>query len=163
MDIFTKRKPNRLEEYDYSQNGAYFITVCTKGRSKLLGAISDAGEDIHDAPTVKLSRFGEIVKGFIESIPDTYTDVDVPIYTIMPDHIHLIILLACENANGTPKAASPTKMLIPKIVNSLKGLSSKKACRSLWQRSYSDHVIRNIADYHRIEEYIITNPLKCSP
>ena len=163
MNEYTKRKPNRLKDYDYSQNGAYFITICTKDRSKILGAIRDAGEGVQEIPSVKLSEFGEIVKGFIESIPDTYSNVDVPIYTIMPDHIHLIIMLDGEKACGTPRAASPTKMLIPKIVNSLKGLSSKKSCRSLWQRSYSDHVIRNLADFCRIEEYIMTNPLKCPP
>ena len=60
--------------------------------------------------------------------------------------------------SGTPRAASPTKALIPKIINALKGLSSKKAGVSLWQRSYHDHIIRNEADYNRITEYIENNP-----
>ena len=160
MDTMSKRKPNRIKDYDYSQNGAYFITICTNGRRKILGTIACAGEDIHDIPSVNLSKYGEIVKGFIESIPEVYPVAKVPLYAIMPDHVHLIISIDCENDGETPRAASPTKMLIPKIVNSLKGLSSKKAGFSLWQRSYSDHVIRDYADFCRIEEYIFTNPFQ---
>ena len=114
---------------------------------------------------IQLSEIGEIVRTFIENIPNTNLGVFVPKYVIMPNHIHLILVVELENTNGTPgnmngtpRAASPTKALIPKIINSLKGLSSKKIKFPLWQRSFHDHVIRNEADYNRIAEYIENNP-----
>ena len=172
MEILPVRKPNRIKDYDYSTNGVYFITICTKGRCEVLGVINGSLDDIYGTPSVKLSEYGKTVKGFVENIPNVYSGVDVPLYIIMPDHVHLIIECYCEDAGGTPRAASshsrlacryaasPTNMLIPKIVNSLKGLSSKKTGVSLWQRSYSDHVIRNYSDYLRIADYISTNPLR---
>ena len=172
-----KRKPSRLQNYDYSQNGAYFITVCTKDRHEIMGTISvgDAALGVPSqndhissqndgTPSVKLSEVGEIVRTFIENIPNTNPGVSVPQYVIMPNHIHLILVVGSGttmplkntngvpgdfldgvpgDADGTPRAASPTKALIPKIINALKGLSSKKAGFSLWQRSFHDHIIRN--------------------
>ena len=190
MDGLPERKSNRIKEYSYSQNGAYFITICTKDRREILGVIEEPDNDIYNMVSVKLSKTGEIVRGFIENISAVNPAVSVPLYVIMPDHIHLILQIDCESDGGTPPAlhacpivpASPTKeepgvtfhtadgilesvgkssrakMLIPKVINSLKGLSSKKAGSALWQRSYSDHVIRNDADYRRIEEYVLNNP-----
>ena len=178
MKELPKRKPNRLQNYDYNQNGAYFITVCTKNRHEILCTIT-VGDAALGVPFVKLSEYGEIVRMFIENIPKTNSSVFVPKYVIMPNHIHLILIIESKNIktpkknihgtpdtihgtsdtiHGTPRAASPTKALIPKIINVLKGLSSKKIGFSLWQRSYHDHVIRNEADYYRIEEYIENNP-----
>ena len=152
-----RRKPNRLKDYDYSQNGAYFVTICTKNQREILGTVV-VGDAALGVPFVKLSKHGEIVKIFIENISNTNRNVFVPQYVIMPNHVHLILIVEFENADGTPRAASPTKALIPKIINALKGLSSKKTGVSLWQRSYHDHIIRNEADYCRITEYIENNP-----
>ena len=148
------RKTNRLQNFDYSQNGAYFITICTKNKQMTLGAI----ENNLDTPAMKLSDIGEIVRGFIEYLLITDSNVYIPNYIIMPNHIHLILIVETDTADGTPRAASPTKALIPKTINAIKGLSSKKAGYSLWQRSYYDHVIRNEEDYIRIDEYITNNP-----
>ena len=83
----------------------------------------------------------------------------------MPNHIHLILGVELENIggmpkniSGSPKAANPTKALIPKVINTLKGLSSKNAGFSLWQRSYHGHIIRDNDEYIRIIEYIKDNP-----
>ena len=189
MKKLLKRKLNRMQDYDYSQNGAYFVTVCTKDRHEIFGAVTFVGDatlgvppvELTDIPSVelarvppaestgvpyvKLSEYGETVKMFIENIPNANPSVFVPKYVIMPNHIHLILVIELENIrtpkkniHGTPKAASPTKALIPKIINVLKGLSSKKTGFSLWQRSYHDHIIRSEADYNRIEKYIENNP-----
>ena len=143
------RKTNRLQNFDYSQNGAYFITICTKNKQMSLGMIENNNLD---RPGMWLSDSGEIVRRFIEGISITDSNVYVPNYTIMPNHIHLILVVGTDDEDGTPRAASPTKALIPKTINALKGLSSKKAGGSLWQRSYYDHVIRNEEDYARIDE-----------
>ena len=154
MIHFPMRKTNRLQGYDYSQNGAYFITVCTKNKQMTLGTIES---NSLDKPVIWLSDSGEIARRFIESISITGSDVYVPNYIIMPNHIHLILVAGADDEDGTPRAASPTKALIPKTINALKGLSSKKAGFSMWQRSYYDHIIRNDEDYARIDEYITNN------
>ncbi|MDR2710063.1 MAG: hypothetical protein LBB65_01800 [Burkholderiales bacterium] len=107
MKELSKRKSRRLQNYDYSQNGTYFITFCTKNRREIMGTIS-VGAAAHGVPFVKLSECGETVKTFIENIPKTNPDVSVPEYVIMPNHIHLVLMIELKDTNGTPKAASPT-------------------------------------------------------
>jgi len=158
MNDIPKRKTNRLKEYDYSQNGAYFITVCTKNHSELFGHI--VGDAALGVPTVYLSECGKIVRGQIENIPKANPIVRIPYQVIMPNHIHMILVIEMKNENGTPKAASPTKALVPVIINALKGLSSKSIGFPIWQRSFHDHIIRNQDDYNRIAEYIENNPAR---
>ena len=107
MDTFAVRKPNRLKDYDYSQNGAYFVTVCTKDRHEILGKIlvGDAAFGVpfdadQDVPFVRLTETGEMVKQHIEHIDNVSEYVRLNKYTIMPNHIHLIISIT----GGTPKA-----------------------------------------------------------
>ena len=151
------RKANRLLNYDYSQNGAYFITVCTRNKELILGAIDN---ETHGIASIWLSDIGDIVRKHIEIISITDSNAYVPNYVIMPNHVHLIIVVDSDEIGGSPRAATPTKALIPKVINALKGLSSKKAGFSLWQRSYYDHIIRNEQDYIRVDEYITNNPAK---
>jgi len=152
------RKPNRLHDYDYSKNGAYFITICTKNRMEILGNI--VGDDAHIVPTIiQHSEYGEVVKKYIENISVLYDDVNVDNYVIMPNHVHLIIVLHNSQNNGTMWASSPTKQIgIPQIIRSMKTMITKKIGFPLWQRSYHDHIIRNQKDYNRIYEYIQNNP-----
>ena len=107
MKEFTKRKPTRLQSYDYNRNGAYFITVCTKNRHEILGTVT-VGDAALGVPFVKLSECGETVRMFIENIPNVNPSVFVPKYVIMPNHIHLILVVELKNIHGTPRAASPT-------------------------------------------------------
>ena len=92
------------------------------------------------------------------NIPLKYQDVSVPVYCIMPNHIHLIIMLGTSD-HRSPKAATPTVSL-PQIVNALKSLATKEAGRSLWQRGYYEHIIRDEQDYLDIWQYIEGNPAK---
>ncbi len=146
--MFHHRKPNRLKGYDYSQNGAYFITVCTKNKECLLGNI--VGGDAYIAPQIKLSKYGKTAEKYISGIKGIHK------YVIMPNHIHMIILLC--NEEGTMWASSPTS--IPQLIKSFKILVTKETGISLWQRSYYDHIIRDENDYEAIWEYIENNPLK---
>ena len=86
------RKPNRLCEYDYSTNGAYFITICTQDRRKILSSI--VGDDAHIVP----KPYGSVTEKYIRNVPE------IEKYVIMPDHIHLIIRLD----NGSMWASTPT-------------------------------------------------------
>ena len=156
MDLRT-RKSIRLENRNYSKNGAYFITICVQDRHELLGEIVVGGDDL-GAPYVKLSEHGNIVQRNIELIELHYRHVSVDKYVIMPNHIHIIIVLS-NPTGGVPGSSRPTA-LIPSIVAALKKFSTKQIGYSIWQRSYHDHIIRNEDDYLRICQYIDENPAK---
>ena len=142
MELET-RKPIRLENYDYSQNGAYFIPVCVKGINPILSKI------VGDYAYIDPQKYGKIVEKYIRNVPE------IRKYIIMPDHIHFIIHIE----NGPMWASSPTNR-VATIVRSLKTLTTKEIGKSIFQRSYYDHVIRNQNDYNEIWEYIENNPKK---
>lgn len=151
-----KRKDIRFKNHDYSQNGAYFITVCVKDRHNLLwnnnvGAISDRLL-CHPLP---LSDIGKIIGDEIHKIGAIYDNVLIDKYVIMPNHIHMIIILK-DYEDGRPKVA-PT---ISRIMQQFKGSISKQVGFPMWQKSFYDHIIRNEEEYQKIWEYIDTNPLK---
>jgi len=152
---FPKRKTNRLIEYDYSQNGAYFVTICAHDKQCIFGEI--AGGAGNARPQMILSEIGCIVDKVINKISSIYDAVSVDKYVIMPNHVHLLIMI---NDCGRPMAA-PT---ISTIVNQFKGYITKvvgaRIARPLWQKLFYDHIIRNQNDYAKIWEYIDTNPDK---
>ncbi|MDD6678155.1 MAG: hypothetical protein PUF71_02050 [Firmicutes bacterium] len=162
-----KRKPNRLWEYDYSTNGAYFVTICTQDRRKILSSIVGDG-----SPVPK--PCGIIAEKLIAQIPEKYPTVSVDNYVIMPDHIHMLFRFDCYSGTGNPSPTvdcysgtgnpSPTlgnvigwyKYQVTKQVN----LQSNNKSERVFQRSYYDHVIRNQRDYDEIWQYIENNPRK---
>ena len=145
------RQQNRLENYDYSRNGAYFITICTQDRKPVLSTIVGDG-----FPVPK--PIGEIAEAYIRRIPENYPNVTVDRYVVMPDHIHMLLRI---EGTGNP---SPTignvvgwyKYQVTKQANRLRNTPGAK----LFQRSYHDHVIRNQQDYDEIWQYIENNPRK---
>ena len=158
-----QRKNNRLQSYDYSRPGCYFITICAGKRADLFGnialcAMNGVGRDDLGAPSVSLSQYGEIVKKYIDLIQASYENVCVDKYVIMPNHIHLMIRIE-KLEGGAPRSSRPTQ-LIPRVIAALKRFSSQEAGFNMWQTSYHDHIIRNDDDYRRIWEYIDTNPAK---
>ena len=148
------RKPNRLKHYDYGSNGMYFITICTKNKAHILGKI--VGATIGRPPRICLSRCGEITKYAIENINSFYPAVSVVKYVIMPNHIHLLLLIDRYTENGRPMVA-PT---ISVVIQQMKGYISKQTGFPPWQKLFHDHIIRNEKDYEKIWEYIDTNPMK---
>ena len=93
-----KRKPNRLKQYDYSSHGAYFVTICTEGKIKILCDIVGDG-----FPVPKQS--GRIATEWIEKIPEKYPNVSIVNYVAMPNHIHILLMLDRTGGTGNP---SPT-------------------------------------------------------
>ena len=136
---FRQRKPNRIADFDYSGGGAYFVTICTQERQKILSEI--VGDDAHIVP----KPYGMIVEKYIRRVPE------VKKYVIMPDHLHMIIRLDGDNRQNKQ---------VSSIVRSIKTLTTKEVGTSIFQRSYYDHVIRNQQDYNEIWEYIEENPMK---
>ena len=155
------RRNNRLETWNYSSNGAYFITICIQNRQCLLSHIVGGG--VLDAPYVQLTETGEVVDYRIREMNRQYPEVQTEKYVIMPNHIHLLIRIAKEGnviSSGPSGTPAPTNAVIPAYISTLKRLCNQKLGKNIWQRSYHDHIIRNEADYQRIWSYIDTNPAK---
>lgn len=147
----SKRKPNRLPEYDYSRAGYYFITVCTKDKEPLLW-LPSVGATCGRPP---LSPLGLIVEEELLHLDSVYANIRLDKFVIMPNHIHLILMIGSDGC-GRPQVA-PT---ISRVMKQFKGAVTKRAGLPLWQKSFHDHVIRNESDYLRIWRYMDTNPLK---
>ena len=155
MELQT-RKPNRLKDYDYSQNGAYFITICTKDRKPILSVIENADECVGETcglPSICLTDVGKTIKNEIDKIHLIYDNIFIDNYVVMPNHIHLIIRI---DNNGRPQV-SPT---INRIIQQFKGSITKQIGKSIWQKSFYDHIIRDDIDYQNIWQYIDENPVK---
>ena len=144
-----KRKENRLPEYDYSQPGCYFVTVCTANRGKCLSEII-VGADVLIGPQVQLSPCGQIVKDVLDHMPT------VEKYVIMPDHLHILFRLNRIEA-GPVRTPAPTQSL-PMLVRYMKRRVTITYGKSIWQRGYHDHIIRDDKDYQAAWAYIDTNP-----
>ena len=144
------RKPNRLKGYDYSQDGYYFITICVKNRHGLLWN-PPVGARI---ARPSLSDIGEVVKKAIENIPNIYKSITVNKYTIISNHIHLILVICSDHGRAM---RAPT---ISTIINQMKGYVTKIIGYSIWQKLFHDRIIRNKADYLKIWKYIDENPIR---
>jgi len=152
--MLPQRKHTRLKYYDYSKNGYYFVTICTKDKKPLLGKI--VGRDAHIPPHIVLSDIGKIVDKYINNANIVYNFITIDKYVIMPNHIHLIVKFEFP-LDGGMWASRPT---VNTIVRSIKTLTTKEIGYSIWQSSYYDHVIRNQHSYEEIWKYIDDNPLK---
>jgi len=148
-----QRKPNRIPDYDYNQNGAYFVTVCTANREKIFW--NSVGADIIRPQNVPLSATGRIVEQAICQIPNHYENISVDKYCVMPDHIHMILRI--ESDTDGRMISAPT---VSTVVGSMKRWVSRQIGRPIWQKSFYDHGIRNQQDYNEIWEYIENNPRK---
>ncbi len=169
MKKLPRRKELRLKDYDYSQPGYYFITICTKNKDKILSDIVGGG--FHAAPKVELTTIGQEILNSIEFLGRSYSNVLFDKFVIMPNHIHLIIILLGSETggDGTPplhKTGDGTPPL-HKIVGQLKSFTNKryneiKNNRNLvlWQRNYYERIIRNELEYREIWDYIDGNPAK---
>lgn len=145
------RKPPRLKNYDYSQNGAYFVTICTHKRKCVLSDII-VGEGLCALPQNVMTSIGKEIQKSIQYINDNYIGVTIDKYVIMPNHIHLIVILDYSGGRGNPP--------LQNIIGQLKSYTTNKFGGILWQRSFHDHIIRDENDYRTIWEYIDTNPEK---
>jgi len=151
-----QRKNIRLKDYDYSQAGCYFVTICVKDKHELLGNV--VGRDAPGAPYMQLSEYGEVIRKEIENTNSFYNEVSIDKFAVMPNHVH--ILLSIQNENGAPRASRPTTALIPRIVAMLKKKTNKIYGFNMWQTSYHDHVVRGQSDYRTKWRYIDQNPAR---
>jgi len=152
------RKRARLQDYNYSTPGYYFVTICTCGRKNILSQI--IGDSI---PHLQLTKYGKIAEQELLSVPMRYENVEINKYIIMPNHIHLIIRIT-ERINPFPTKKHDISNIIGKykaaVTRNVGNAFMHSAKQKIWQRSFHDHVIRGEKDYQKIWQYIDTNHLK---
>jgi putative transposase len=168
------RRSIRLRGYDYSQVGAYFVTVCIHNRECLFGQIVD-GEML-------LNELGECVVRWWDDIPRHFSGVDTGTFVVMPNHVHGIVVITDAPTVGAgsprpyddaPHAVMGTatvrrrrpslgnvvayfKYQTTKTINAMRHTPSAR----VWQRNYYEHIIRDDESLRRIGEYIVNNPLQ---
>jgi REP element-mobilizing transposase RayT len=153
------RKSIRLKEYDYSEPGEYFVTMCTHNHECICGEIVN-GE-------MRLNNAGKIVEECWKGISQHFNQVKLDEYIIMPNHIHGIIAICECNENSRGEVTSPLhKHTLGEIIAYFKYQSTKminqiqgKPGRRIWQRNYYDRIIRNEKELNAIRDYIYNNTL----
>lgn len=145
------RRSIRLQGYDYSQAGAYFITTCTHGRERLFGEIVSGA--------LQPSSYGRIVVEWWNTIPEHLPGVELDEFVLMPNHMHGIVVLT---THGSTSQQLPTlgRVVAYFKYQSTKGVNQIRSASGVpvWQRNYYEHIIRNQAALRRIREYIVNNP-----
>ena len=157
------RRSIRLKGYDYTQPGAYFVTMVTQGRECLLGEV--AGTEI------RLLRSGTIAQRAWLDLPRHYPHVQLDEFCIMPNHLHGIVVLTNDRRGGSIQVkegmsdSNQTRPYLPEIVRAFKSFSARRinALRHtpgipVWQRNYYEHIVRDEAEWERIRAYIRDNP-----
>jgi putative transposase len=171
------RRSIRLKGYDYSQEGFYFVTVCTQSKRCLLGRIEKEQMVLNDAGKMIECQWNELVKRF--------TQIELDEYVVMPNHFHGIVivgagLVPARNgaANGITDGATtrvaPTTgtTTVGDIIGAFKSITTHEYINNvktnnwptfdgkLWQRNCFEHIIRNEKSLNQIREYIVKNPVK---
>ena len=167
------RKLIRLQGFDYSQPGLYFVTIVVKERQTLLGEI--VGEEMEP------NNLGRMVANTWEWLGDQYPHVELDEYVVMPNHIHGIIVIrnsgngaiashrrgASRSAPTKPQVQDNKRKPLGRLVGAFKTVSTKNVNlhlgttgRTLWQRNYYEHVIRSEESLMKIRQYIRDNPAK---
>ena len=150
------RKSPRLKDYDYSQNGYYFVTICSHNKQHIFSNI--VGQGLAPAEN-KLTEYGNIAKQELLDLENRYK-IKIDKYVIMPNHIHAIIVIegAAAGASPCPTLSDIICTFKSMVTRRCHNLSSKQ---KIWQTSFHDHIIRDKKDYLKIWNYIDTNPQKC--
>jgi len=154
MSQWYNRQKTRLQEYDYSTPGAYFLTICTDKRRCLLSRI--VGTGVPDGPKVELYPYGIIAEKYIHQMNAYYEHISVDSYVIMPNHIHLLIRIS-EGPSRTP-VPTPQNSTISRFVSTFKRFCNKDYGKNIWQSRSYDHIIRDQADFDKHLQYIYENP-----
>lgn len=154
-----KRKNIRLPGYDYSGAGGYFVTICTHQHRCILSRIREGSQ--FESNSVLLTDIGRITEAVLQQMA-VYQTVSVDAYVIMPNHIHMILLVR--------EKMTEKNITVGRFVGAFKSLVTKywrEVCNrqgttmgKLWQRNYYEHILRNEADYLEKYKYIAENPDK---
>ena len=152
-----QRKIIRLKDYNYSQNGYYFITIRTYRKICLFGYIKDE--------IIQNNIAGKMIEKWYLKIKSKYTNIKCHEYIIMPNHAHFIIEIrnkSLPNGHVGPSLQTMMQwfktMTTNEYINMVKQNIAPRFNGKLWQKSFYDHIIRNDEALNRIRKYILNNP-----
>ena len=168
------RIPSARAWWHQYNGGTYFVTICTKNREHFFGEIKDG--------VVTLSKVGEYLNQQILSTPQVRPDMnlEIPTFTIMPNHVHLLVVIG-DNVYNTPvdyvseqkcmdsidaseNAFSPQRKNLASVIRGIKTATTSFALKNDiwfgWQARYHDHIVRNIEELNAIACYIENNVAK---
>ncbi|GAB4324730.1 MAG: transposase [Candidatus Zixiibacteriota bacterium] len=159
------RRSIRLQGYDYSQAGAYFVTICTHGRACLFGDVADG--------KMRLNSAGRVVEQCWNDIPVHFPHVELDAWVIMPNHVHGILVIVDPvgannysplrtDATSRPRGTSKTigSVIRGFKIGVTKWMRQHTTIYDVWQRNYYERIIRNDESLNRIREYIANNTLQ---
>ncbi len=161
------RRSVRLKGHDYTQPGAYFVTIVTHNRECVFGEI------VNDQ--VRLNEWGEMAAACWRDLPRHFEFVTLDTWVVMPNHLHAILNIV--EAKHSQKAGNPSPLpprgtqpgSLGALIQNYKAITTRKirqSCRApdifrfAWQRNYFEHVIRDNPDLGRIRRYIAANPVQ---
>ena len=157
---------SRVSWHDY-RCGAYFVTICTKDREHYFGEIKN---DENNNPKMYFSQIGKIADECWRAIPQHFPHVEIPLWVVMPDHIHGIVIVGnlVDSQNfanlQTKNKFGPQSKNLASIIRGFKIGVTKYAYENsipfAWQRLYNDHIIRDSGEMNQIAEYIENNVAK---
>ena len=148
------RRSIRLSNFDYSQPSAYYVTLCVQDFQCILAHVVNG--------QIQLKKAGEICMKVWQSLPNRFPTVELDVVSIMPNHMHGILLLNLDDIANGP--------ILGGVIGAFQSLvfhqyyqwikkNNIEAKAKFWQRNYYEHVIRNEKDWERIRKYIIENPM----
>ncbi len=160
---YPKRKQIRLQEYDYSNSGAYFVTICTHNRECIFGEINNK--------EIEYNEFRKIAYLEITNTQIKYQNngINFENFIVMPNHIHMIIVInSLTDEMKINEFSKPIKNSLSTIIGNYKSAVTRKinplikadnnaVFHTIWQRGYFEHIIRNEKSYQEISEYIDNN------
>jgi REP element-mobilizing transposase RayT len=153
---FNGRRSVRLEGYDYTQAGMYFITICCQNMECLFGNVTNG--------VMILNPAGEMIESYWLNLIEDYSNIKLYEYVVMPNHFHGIIdiveMLALKHKKLGEMIGSFKSKTTCNYIQNVKTLEWQPFKGKIWQRNYYEHIIQNEESYKRISEYIINNPTK---
>lgn len=158
-----RRRSIRLVDYDYRQQGAYFVTICSHDQQCIFSIVGKAH--------MRLTPVGDIVVSEWLRTEHSREDVELDHFVVMPNHFHAILVICNEDMapqTSTGRSSSkPQSRSLSSVIGSYKSAVSRRVHSlarqsdlQVWQGNCHEHVIRSEQDLNRLRQYIINNPLK---
>ena len=167
QENFPVRKNMRLRGYDYSQNGAYFITICTQNKYHLFGHV---GADSISARSAQMfiNDAGKMIDSTLNEVFSELNSIILDKYIIMPNHVHMIVIISQDKKRADMESAHTVAEIVQsfKRYTTIKYIAGVKSGiypafdKRIWLRSYHDHIIRSEKGYLKICKYIDENPAR---
>ena len=150
-----RRRSIRLDGYDYSSAGAYFISIVAQGRLCLFGNVVDGVMRLNDA--------GKMVRRVWDGMSDRFPLIAMDGFVVMPNHVHGVIFIhqPAPTAGVAPTLGDVVRALksvtTVEYGRGVRGMGWQRFEKRLWQRNYYERVVRNESELGAIREYIANN------